>query len=84
MIIKVKSKNEKVKTIIKKSKVLNFDLWFCLFTFAFLLNAPTACFAEEEVLSPKDMIVRAWEAWGTKNLEKTFYWTDKCIGEYSE
>ncbi|MCX5692884.1 MAG: tetratricopeptide repeat protein [Candidatus Omnitrophica bacterium] len=35
-------------------------------------------------LSPKDMIVRAWEAWGAKNYEKTFYWTDKCIGEYSE
>ncbi|MDO8603117.1 MAG: glycoside hydrolase family 2 TIM barrel-domain containing protein [Candidatus Omnitrophota bacterium] len=35
-------------------------------------------------LSPKDMIVRAWEAWGAKNYERTFYWTDKCIGEYSE
>ena len=35
-------------------------------------------------LSPKNMIVRAWEAWGAKNYEKTFYWTDKCIGEYSE
>ncbi|MBU1912971.1 MAG: tetratricopeptide repeat protein [Candidatus Omnitrophica bacterium] len=35
-------------------------------------------------MSPKDMIVRAWEAWGAKNYEKTFYWTDKCIGEYSE
>ncbi|MBU1912683.1 MAG: hypothetical protein KKB22_04035, partial [Candidatus Omnitrophica bacterium] len=35
-------------------------------------------------LSPKDMIVRAWEAWGAKDYDKTFYWTAKCIELYSE
>ena len=35
-------------------------------------------------LSPKDMIVRAWEAWGAKDYDKTFYWTDECIKAYSE
>ena len=33
----VKSQNVKVKTTIKKPKVLTFTLWFCLFTFAFSL-----------------------------------------------
>ena len=35
-------------------------------------------------LSPKDMIVRAWEAWGAKDSDKTFYWTNECIKAYSE
>ena len=42
---------------------------------------------EEEgkaTLSPKDMIIRAWEAWGAKDYDKTFYWTDECIKAYSE
>jgi tetratricopeptide (TPR) repeat protein len=30
------------------------------------------------------MIVRAWEAWGAKDYDKTFYWTAKCIELYSE
>jgi len=40
--------------------------------------------AEEDSLSPKEMIVRAWEAWGAKDYDKTFYWTNKCIELYSE
>jgi len=28
--------------------------------------------------------VQAWEAWGAKDHEKTFYYTDKCIELYSE
>jgi len=40
--------------------------------------------AEEEILSPKDMVVRAWEAWGAKDYDKTFYWTAKCIELHSE
>jgi beta-glucuronidase len=40
--------------------------------------------AEEDNLSPKDMVVRAWEAWGAKDYDKTFYWTAKCIELYSE
>ncbi|MFA5388492.1 MAG: glycoside hydrolase family 2 TIM barrel-domain containing protein [Candidatus Omnitrophota bacterium] len=43
-----------------------------------------ACCAEEENLSPKDMIVRAWEAWGAKDYDKTFYWTNKCVELYGE
>ncbi|MFC1621364.1 glycoside hydrolase family 2 TIM barrel-domain containing protein [Candidatus Omnitrophota bacterium] len=40
--------------------------------------------AEEEALSPGEFIVRAWEAWGAKDYEKTFYYTDRCIELYSE
>ncbi|MFC1667468.1 glycoside hydrolase family 2 TIM barrel-domain containing protein [Candidatus Omnitrophota bacterium] len=39
---------------------------------------------EEEEFSPKELIVRAWESWGAKDYEKTFYYTDKCIETYSE
>ena len=38
----------------------------------------------EQQLSPKDMIIRAWEAWGAKDQDKAFYWTNKCIEAYSE
>jgi beta-glucuronidase len=38
----------------------------------------------DEELSPKELIVRAWEAWGAKDYEKTLYYTDKCIELYSE
>ncbi len=40
--------------------------------------------AEEENLPAKEIIIRAWEAWGAKDYDKAFYWTDKCIGVYSE
>jgi beta-glucuronidase len=30
------------------------------------------------------MIVRAWEAWGAKDYDKTFYWTNKCVELYGE
>jgi len=39
---------------------------------------------EEGNLSPKEMIIRAWEAWGAKDYDKTFYWTNMCIDKYSE
>ncbi|MBU0759193.1 MAG: hypothetical protein KKC66_02890 [Candidatus Omnitrophica bacterium] len=38
-------------------------------------------YADEE-LSPKQLIVRAWESWGGKDYERTFYYTNKCIEEY--
>jgi beta-glucuronidase len=72
---KSKVKNQKSQVTIGIVIMLSF--LFCLLPFAF-------CLEDEQQLSPKDMIVRAWEAWGVKNYEKTFYWTDKCIGEYSE
>ena len=40
--------------------------------------------AEEENLPAKEIIIRAWEAWGAKDYDKAFYWTDKCIEVYSE
>ena len=42
------------------------------------------CEDKEKPLSPSDLIVRAWEAWGAKDYEKTFYYTDKCIELYAE
>ena len=57
-----------------------FIIFWLLFSGCWLLG-PVFC--ADENLSPKDMIVRAWEAWGAKDYEKTFYWTDKCIGEHS-
>ncbi len=40
--------------------------------------------SDGELISPKDLIVRAWVSWGGKDYEKTFYYTDKCIELYSE
>ncbi|MFC1623696.1 glycoside hydrolase family 2 TIM barrel-domain containing protein [Candidatus Omnitrophota bacterium] len=39
---------------------------------------------ETEELSPSQMLLQAWDAWGAKDHEKTFYWTNKCIELYSE
>jgi len=39
--------------------------------------------ADEEVLSPKEFILRAWEAWGAKDYENTFRYTNECIKLYS-
>ncbi|MBU1147538.1 MAG: hypothetical protein KKD11_04230, partial [Candidatus Omnitrophica bacterium] len=54
--------------------VLNLSLVPCLLSLV----------PDEEVLSPKELIVRAWEAWGAKDYESAFYYTDKCIELYSE
>lgn len=43
-----------------------------------------SAYAADQELSPKQLIVRAWEAWGAKDYEKTFFWTDKCIELYSQ
>ena len=38
-----------------------------------------------EVLpTPKTLIVSAWEAWGAKDYESTFQWTNQCIELYAE
>ncbi|MFC1509403.1 glycoside hydrolase family 2 TIM barrel-domain containing protein [Candidatus Omnitrophota bacterium] len=52
---------------------------FILFSFSSILFC-----AEEETLSPKDLIIRAWEAWGAKEYERTFDYTNKCIELYEE
>ncbi len=43
--------------------------------------------AEEVVetapLSAKELLMRAWEAWGAKDLEKTFHYTSRCIELYA-
>ena len=41
-------------------------------------------YANEGELSPKQLIVRAWEAWGAKDYERAFYYTNQCIELYSE
>jgi beta-glucuronidase len=59
--------------------------FFIFFTYALVhLCTCARCEDNDASLSPKDMVVRAWEAWGAKDYEKTFYWTSKCIELYSE
>jgi beta-glucuronidase len=72
-----KSKVKTQKLQVTTGIVIILSFLFCFLPFAF-------CLEDEQQLSPKDMIVRAWEAWGAKNYEKTFYWIDNCIGEYGE
>lgn len=61
-------------------KILSFSI---VFTYV-LMHLCTCVLCEEEILSPKELVMRAWEAWGAKDYEKTFYWTDKCIELYKE
>jgi len=42
------------------------------------------CEVDTEELSPRELILRAWEAWGAEDYERTFSWTNKCIEMYSE
>ena len=40
--------------------------------------------AEEAApFSAKELLLRAWEAWGAKDYEKTFHYTNKCIELYA-
>jgi len=48
------------------------------------LCAVPCAFCADEELPAREMLIRAWEAWGAKDYEKTFYWTNKCIEVYSE
>jgi tetratricopeptide (TPR) repeat protein len=57
-------------------------LFMCIF-FTLYTARYTLC-ANEEILSPKQLIVRAWESWGSKDYERTFYYTNRCIELYSE
>ena len=58
---------------------------FIIFTYALMrLCSYAPCDAPDDKLSSKDMIIRAWEAWGAKDYDKAFYWTDECIKAYSE
>lgn len=62
----------------RRVKILSLSIFFIS-----LVACPLSLVAEEENLSPKDMVIRAWEAWGAKDYDKTFFWTNKCIEEYS-
>lgn len=42
------------------------------------------CEEAQEILSPRELVIRAWEAWGAKDYDRTFQYTDKCIELYSE
>jgi beta-glucuronidase len=61
------------------------NLAACLVIFSMLTPyAIRHALCEEESLSPKQFIVRAWESWGGKDYERTFYYTNRCIELYSE
>ena len=60
-----------------------FHLFFIVCSFIVFLSV-VLVYAAEENLSPKELILRAWEAWGAKDYESAFYYTDKCIELYSE
>lgn len=61
-----------------------------IFIFISLYLLLAACYSnialceDTQELSPGELILRAWEAWGAKDYEKTFYYTNKCIELYSE
>ena len=57
---------------------------FIVFLSVFLSVPLFAIEDTEGFLSPKELIIRAWESWGAKDIERTFYYTDKCIKSYSE
>ncbi len=82
MMRKVKSKNEKGKTTIQNSKLFTFNFWFCLFTFAFYLFACYA-FAQDKP-SSGELIVKAWEAHGKRDIEATFKYTQQIIDLYKD
>ncbi|MBU4312600.1 MAG: hypothetical protein KJ706_07775 [Candidatus Omnitrophica bacterium] len=42
------------------------------------------CAQDEGVLSAKEYILRAWEAWGAKDIDRTFYYTGECIELYAD
>lgn len=68
--------------IMKMVRIVIINLFvLCGFSFAAFCEEQGPA---EQNLSPKEMIVRAWEAWGAKDYDKTYYWTSKCIETYSE
>ena len=79
-MIRDKKQGTRDKGFLRKSGMV-----FSLFVLCLSLVAcPLSLVAEEENLPPKDLIIRAWESWSTKDYDKTFYYTDKCIELYSE
>ncbi len=76
MICKVKSKKLKVKSLSKK---FTFLLFVCSFTFYLL----PFTFAEEKP-SSGELIVKAWEVHGKKDVEATFKYTQQLIDLYKE
>ena len=73
------------KTATKRFLVFSIFFFFLVSVLWFLVSfCNVYCQESGENLSPKELIVRAWEAWGVKDYEKAFYWTNKCIELYSE
>lgn len=56
-------------------------LRFLILSFAFALCASTLAFAQEKLSSP-DLIAKAWEAHGKRDIESTFKYTKECIDLY--
>lgn len=51
---------------------------------SFLCASHNALSWAEEELTPKDFVLRSWEAWGARDYERTFHNTGKCIELYSD
>lgn len=69
---KLKMKNEKCKIKKLKILVLIFSFSFSIFNFSFANDIP----------SSGELITKAWEAHGKKDIEKTYEYTQKCIDLY--
>lgn len=66
-----------------KQKIRLFSICVFLCTCA-LVHLCASALGEEQELTPKDFVLRSWEAWGARDYEKTFYYTGRCIELYSE
>ena len=70
MIFKIKNKKLKIKNI------------FVLFSLYSLLST-CYCFAEGSSTS-KELLLKAWDAWGRRDIEATLVETSECIQTYKE
>lgn len=71
----------------QKVRNLIYNIWIILIISSLftVCSVPSAiCQDTGDMLSPKDLILRAWEVWGAKDNERTFYYTGKCIELYGE
>jgi len=71
---KVQSSKFKVKTQNLKTFILGFIFAFCVLRFALAQNGP----------SSTDLITKAWEAHGNKDIDATFEYTQQCINLYKD
>jgi hypothetical protein len=65
--------------MMKKLKILNLGLLFCILIFGLCLYA----FAQEKPTST-DLMIKSWGVHGKKEIENTFKYTQQCIDLYKE